>query len=335
MGLEKCNVSPGSFYEVLLRPLSIFEYLATLTAPLVLARLIDAVIMVVNMDVETALEDPEAKIRLFYDFCVPAWNEQMRDDILGKYRSMLVKLFDHVYGDYAYRFDKAIYILLDDKLASTEDKDKAKKTLRDLFGESLFSEVMLFVKNIKNLHISQAMETAKKIKTILFQHIGEKMSHLLGEKGVVIRDTGVPLDMYRILWIPQGDNTASTGVYDLPGSKIQALSLLKNVLPGLIDYSTDENEFTRIAELAQKLNDADIDTLLALINKAYLHSNINITELVEATGKLFSQKRFIVYALLSFILTKKNGYQTYLDFEGKTPIVITYPKNAISKIEKL
>jgi len=162
--------------------------------------------------------------------------------------------------------------------------------------------------------------------TVLFQRIGEKVTHLLGEKGVVIRDTSAPLDIYRILWIPQGSNTTSTGVYDLPGSKIQALSLLKSVLPRLIDYSTDENEFTRIAKLVQKLNDdEDIDTLLDLINKAY-HTNINITDLVEVTEELFSQKKFIVYALLSFILAKKNGYQTYLDFEGKTPIVITYPK---------
>jgi len=326
MGLKKCIVSPGSLHEVLLRPLSIFEYLAALTAPLVSTRLIDVVIMVVNMDVETALKDPEAKVRLSYDFCVPTWNEQIRDDVLEKYRFMLEELFGHTYDDYAYRFDKAIYILSEDNPASTEDKDKAKETLRELFGESLFNEIMWFVKNIEYLRKSQAMEIAKRIMTTLFQRIGEKVSHLLGEKGVVIRDTSAPLDTYRILWIPQGDNTASIGVYDLPGSKIQALSLLKSILPGLIDYSTDENEFTRIAKLAQKLNDDDIDTLLDLINKAYLHSNINITDLVEVTEELFSQKKFIVYALLSYILAEKNGYRTYLDFEGKTPIVITYPK---------
>jgi hypothetical protein len=279
------------------------------------------------MDVETAMKDPEPKIYLSYDFCIPTWEGQIKDDILEKYRSMLEELFNHVYEDYVYRFDKAIYILSEDNLASTEDKDKAKETLRELFDDSTFNEIMWFVKNIEYLRKSQAMEIAKRIMTILFQRIGEKVSHLLGEKGVVIRDTSAPLDIYRILWIPQGDNTAGTGVYDLPGSKIQALSLLKNVLPGLIDYNTDENEFTRIAKLAQKLNDdEDIVTLLDLINKAYLHSNINITEVVEVTEELFSQKRFIVYALLSLILAKKNGYRTYLDFEGKIPIVITYPK---------
>jgi hypothetical protein len=320
------------FYEALLHPVSIFEYLTTVVAPLVSTRLVDAITMVVSMgdmvmnaDVRKDMVSLEPMVLLSFDFCVPAWGERVVNEVLDKYSPMLEGLFKRLYSDLAYRLIKAEYTLVD-STASPEDKDRAKELLREHLGEPLFSNAMWFVKNIEVLRKEQVMEMARKIAITIFQRVGGEVTHLLGEKGVVIRDPSAPLDTYRILWILQRDNTASTGVYDLPESKVQALSLLRSILPGLIDYNTDESEFTRIAKLAQRLNDEeDINTLIGLINKAYLH-NIDITDLTEAVGKLTSQRKSIVYALLSFILAKRNGYLTYIDIEGKTPIVITYPK---------
>jgi hypothetical protein len=327
--VPKCGETRLSFYEALLQPVSIFDYLTTVVTPLVSTRLVSVITMVVSMgnvemDVNARMDgvDLEPKLHLSFDFCVPAWDGQVVDDVLGKYGPMLEELFERVHNDYIYRIDKAFYTLMDDK-TSPGDKDRAKELLREYLGESLFSNIMWLVRNIEGLRKGQVMEVMRKIAIAIFQRVGEEVTHLLGEKGVVIRDPGVPLGTYRILWIPQGDNTASTGVYDLPGSKTQVLSLLKSALPGLIDYSTNEDEITRIAKLAQRLDDKeDINTLIGLINKAYLHPGIDTKTVLG----VFTQRKFIVHALLSFILTKRNGYLTYIDIEGKAPIVITYPK---------
>jgi hypothetical protein len=98
-------------------------------------------------------------------------------------------------------------------------------------------------------------------------------------------------------------------------------------MPGLIDFNinVDENEPVRIARLALKLDDEyDIDTIMNLIGKFYLEPN-EMQALLEELKEHGLTKKLTVYAMLSYILTKKNGHPSFIIFEGNTPLIITYP----------
>jgi hypothetical protein len=94
-------------------------------------------------------------------------------------------------------------------------------------------------------------------------------------------------------------------------------------MPGLIDFSTGENEYARVARLSQALSDdRDVDTLIQLIMKLY-NLDAGLPRQWEEGGL---PKRYIPLGLLSRALSRERGVFSFIDFEGAIPIVVVYPK---------
>jgi hypothetical protein len=250
-------------------------------------------------------------------FSIPMADEEIREELKAKYWGIIKEeVNDYIHGNLE-RFANM--------LNKTKTDNKEMEVLKYFIGDTLWGEFSWILKNREKLSTNQAMEQTKKYIFLVFQRSADSAVQFLGKKGVVFRDRNAPPTTLRILWIPQGNNVTSTGIYDVPESKVQLLSLLKSVLPGLIDFSTSENEISRIAKLALKLDDEyDLDTLVFLISKLYLEPND--TELVDELKKHGLPKKHIVYGLLTYVLTMKNKYSSFVVFEGITPVVIMYPK---------
>jgi hypothetical protein len=253
-------------------------------------------------------------------FSIPMADEEIREELKAKYWGIIKEeVGDYIHGNIE-RFANT--------LNKTKTDNKEMETLKYFIGDTLWDEFSWFLKNREKLGTNQAVERTKKYIFLVFQHSADSAVQFLGKKGVVFRDRNVSLTTLRILWIPQGNNVTSTGIYDVPESKVQLLSLLKSVLSGLIDFSTSENEISRIAKLALKLDDEyDLDTLVSLISKLYLEPN-DTESVLDELKKHGVPKKLIIYGLLTYILTKKNKCSSFIVFEGNTPVIITYPKLA-------
>lgn len=308
-----------SFYKVLLQPPSTFDFLLTLLYPLVNERLIETAGGQIDLLIMTQKGKNSFNVNtrgIF--FSIPMADEEIREELKAKYWSIIkAEVNDYIHGNIE-RFANT--------LNKTKTDNKEMETLKYFIGDTLWDEFSWLLKNREKLSTNQAMEQTKKYIFLVFQRSADSAVQFLGKKGVVFRDRNAPLTTLRILWIPQGNNATSTGIYDVPESKVQLLSLLKSVLPGLIDFSTGENEILRIAKLALKLDDEyDLDTLVSLISKLYLEPN-EAESVLDELKKHGLPKKLIIYGLLTYILTKKNKCSSFIVFEGDTPVVIMYPK---------
>jgi len=307
-----------SFYKVLLQPPSAFDFLLALLYPLVNERLIEvAGVQFDLLMVTKGKSSINVSARAGF-FSIPMADEEIREELKAKYWSVIKEeVNDYIHGNIE-RFVNT--------LNKTKTDNKEMETLKYFIGDTLWDEFSWFLKNREKLSTNQAVEQTKKYILLVFQRSANSAVQFLGKKGVVFRDRNAPLTTLRILWIPQGNNVTSTGIYDVPESKVQLLSLLKSVLPGLIDFSTGENEILRIAKLALKLDDEyDLDTLVSLISKLYLEPN-EAESVLDELKKHGLPKKLIIYGLLTYILTKKNKCSSVIVFEGNTPVVIMYPK---------
>jgi hypothetical protein len=249
---------------------------------------------------------------------VPVSDNTLFEEIIHKYEKLMTALSEQLNNDVEQLndfFNKAL----------NNNVSKADLNVLSYFFGDLQDEVATFIKNASKLSTAQKMELVSKYMGIAFQYCITKILQRLAEKGNVLRDTSLPPTMIRVLWIPQQEGVVSKGVHDIPSSKIQAIALLKSIMPGLIDFSTDENEYTRIARLSLHLADNnDIDTLVDIIIKLYLDPSD--AELPRHWEKLGLPKKYVPLMLLNHVLSKKYGVFTVVDFEMNTPIVITYPK---------
>jgi len=309
------------FYKVLLQPPSTFDYLLVLLTPLANEQLIEAV--GVQIDIELRREGSHNLTEVIRgdSFALPMVSEEIREKTTSKYDSMLEKLVNQV-QDNIERFVNVYTKAIEGKITDSE-----MAILKSYVGDALWSEFSWFLKNQDNLNARRKAELIKKFVSIIFQRSTEAIMQVLWKRGVVLRDRNLPPTTLRLVWIPQGDSITSTGIYDVPESKAQLLSLLRAIMPGLIDFSTsvDENELIRIARLTLKLDDEyDIDTIMNLIGKLYLEPNEMRALLEELKGHGLP-KKLTVYAMLSYILTKKNGHPSFIIFEGSTPVTIIYP----------
>ncbi len=310
-----------SFYKVLLQPPSTFDFLLTLLYPLVNGRLIEVAGAQTDLLItpERGKSNFSVGIRTGF-FSIPMADEEIREELKAKYSPIIAEKLHNYINDNITRF-----VDIFNKAWRKNADNKEMETLKYFIGDTLWDEFSWFFKNREKLSANQIAEQTKKYTLLVFQRSADSAVQFLGKKGVVFRDRNAPPTTLRILWIPQGNNVTSTGIYDVPESKVQLLSLLKSVLPGLIDFSTSENEILRIAKLALKLDDEyDLDTLVSLISKLYLEPND--TELVDELKKYGLPKKLIVYGLLTYVLTMKNKYSSFVVFEGITPVVIMYPK---------
>jgi len=307
-----------SFYKVLLQPPSTFDFLLTLLYPLVNERLIEvAGVQFDLLMVTKGKSSIDVSTRASF-FSIPMAGEEIREELKAKYWSAIKEeVNEYIHGNIE-RFVNT--------LNKTKTDNKEMETLKYFIGDTLWDEFSWFLKNREKLSTNQAVERTKKYIFLVFQRSADSAVQFLGKKGVVFRDRSAPSTTLRILWIPQGNNAISTGIYDVPESKVQLLSLLKSVLPGLIDFSTGENEILRIAKLALKLDDEyDLDTLVSLISKLYLEPN-EAESVLDELKKHGLPKKLIIYGLLTYILTKKNKCSSFIVFEGNIPVIIMYPK---------
>jgi hypothetical protein len=191
------------------------------------------------------------------------------------------------------------------------------------FSGTVYDEVVKFVRNIDKYSIKQMEEFVGKYLNIALSTCKARVEEYLAERGVVLRDASASPGMFRLLWIPQQGGLTSKGIYDVPSSKVQVLALLRQLLPGLIDFDTGESEFTRIARLSQRLSDDyDLDTLIGIITRLYLDPSD--AGLPKRLGGL--PKRYVPLVLLSHALSRKNGVLVLVDIEGDRSFIITYPK---------
>ena len=308
-----------SFYKVLLQPPSAFDFLLTLLYPLVNERLIEVAGAQIDLLITTLKGKSSIDVNTRGSFfSIPMADEEIREELKAKYWGIIKEeVGEYIHGNIE-RFVNT--------LNKTKTDNKEMETLRYLIGDTLWDEFSWFLKNREKLSTNQAVERTKKYILLVFQRSADSAVQFLGKKGVVLRDRNVPPTTLRMLWIPQGDNVASTGIYDVPESKVQLLSLLKSILPGLIDFSTSESEILRIVKLALKLDDEySLDTLVSLISKLYLEPN-EAESILDVLKEHGLPKKLIIYGLLTYILTKKNKCSSFIVFEGNTPVIITYPK---------
>jgi hypothetical protein len=303
-------------YEGLLNPEHIFDYLDVLYYILIEMRLIEVIEIVIRIPVLTE-KDKIIMLPVHTIYYIPVESDTIGDEILRKYSPMLGKLLDKASADIVLFFDM-LYRAVMNEVSDTE-----ANMLKDFIGDELWGEFSWLLKNKDSLRTKQKEEFVLKYLQIVVQRIIEKIVHTLGEKGMVMYDKIAP-NTFIISWVPRQGIT-TTSVYYAPKSKLQLLSILRDKLPGLIDFSTEENEFTRLARLAVRIEDNyDLDTLIQLITKLYLEPSEMwlLEELKEA--KL--PKRTIALSILSFAQGKRNNCFTLIDFEGSTPIIIMYPQ---------
>jgi hypothetical protein len=148
------------------------------------------------------------------------------------------------------------------------------------------------------------------------KHIIER---LLGEHGVVVFYEPIgPCGetRYIIIWnsIMREMNimvNLRSGAYEIPRTKLGVLKMLKDAMPGLIDFSTEPSMFTRLARLMLKLDGDDFVTLAELFAKAY---NINAVP----------KDKWDFMTLISGLARENSNVFTLIDFEGETHITIRY-----------
>jgi hypothetical protein len=304
------------FYEGLLNPDHVFDYLDILYYILIEMRLIEVVEIIIKFPILVE-KDKIIVYPINAMYYIPAESSTITDETLRKHRPILDKLLDKVSADIIL-FTDTLYKTVMNGADSTE-----VNILKDFVGDELWGEFTWLFKNKDSLKNKQKEEFVLKYLQIAFQRIIEKAVHSLGEKGMIMYDKLAPTT-FVISWVPQ-QGLAITGVYYAPKSKLQLLSILKDKLPGLIDFSTEENELTRLARLVMRTeDDYDLDTLIQLITRLYLEPSE--MWLLEELKKARLPKKIIALSILSFSQSKRNNYLTLIDFEGSTPIIITYPQ---------
>jgi hypothetical protein len=304
------------FYEGLLNPEHIFDYLDVLYYILIEMRLIEVIEIVIKIPVLTE-KDKIIMLPVHTMYYIPVESDTIGDEILRKYSPMLDKLLDKASVDIVLFFDM-LYRAVMNEVSSTETN-----MLKDFIGDELWGEFSWLLKNKDSLRTKQKEEFVLKYLQIVVQRIIEKITHTLGENGIVMYDKIAP-NTFIISWAPRQGLT-TTSVDYAPKSKLQLLSILRDKLPGLIDFSTEENEFTRLARLAVRIEDNyDLDTLIQLITKLYLEPSE--MWLLEELKEARLPKRTIALSILSFAQGKRNNCFTLIDFEGSTPIIIMYPQ---------
>jgi len=304
------------FYEGLLNPDHIFDYLDVLYYILLEMRLIEVIEIVIKIPVLTE-KGKIIMLPVHTMYYIPVESDTIGDEILRKYSPMLDKLLDKASADIVLFFDM-LYRAVMNEVSNTETN-----MLKDLIGDELWGEFSWLLKNKDSLRTKQKEEFVLKYLQIVAQRIIEKTVHTLGEKGMVMYDKIAP-NTFIISWVPRQGLT-TTSVDYAPKSKLQLLSILRDKLLGLIDFSTEENEFTRLAKLVMRTeDDYDLDTLIQLITKLYLEPSE--MWLLEELKKARLPKRIIALSILSFTLGKRNNCITLIDFERSTPITITYPQ---------
>jgi len=307
------------FAHMIHTPQSMFVYAMALVNALVRERQLDALSVEIGMNItriKRGVLSVDMKKSIIY---VPVGEKETADEIYNKYKSIIENVLVSLSNDL-----KNVH----DLFAKAQDVGVSETELNSLdyvFGD-LYDEVVSFMRKIDKFNYTQRADLASKYLSIAFQRLTARAVQRLAEMGAVLQDVST-LTSVRLLWFP---NT-SRGVYNIPSSKIQVLNLLKQLLSGLIDYSTDENEYTRLARLALKLNDDfDIDTLIGLIMKLYLDPNdADLPRWLEERGL---PKKYVPLALLSYAIIKKRCVYAFIDFEGITPIVVVYPKTPITEI---
>lgn len=308
MGDKILRIYP-QLHRMLYTPQSMFDYTMVLARPLVHARQLDALGIEVGVDIvrirRGVLTVSFREPRIY----IPAGEVGIDEEVYGRYKPVIVNILTTLSNDLKRAHD------LFNKAMDTGASEAELNSLGYFFGD-LQGEVASFLRRIDKTKPAQWEGLVGKYLTIAFQRLATKAVQRLAEEGAVLRDTAEP-SMLRLLWFP---NT-SGGVYDIPSGKTQVLALLRQVLPGLIDYNTGESEYTRLARLALRLNDDyDIDTLIDIITRLY-------PSLGSAGRPLDGMPRkYTPLVLLSFALSMETRALSFIDFEGSTPIVITYPK---------
>jgi hypothetical protein len=245
---------------------------------------------------------------------VPTPEEDVSEEIYNKYSPIIAGTLISLSNDV-----KRIWNLF----AKARDVGVSETELDslDYFFGDLRDEVASFLKSVDKFGAEQRIDLKSKYLSIAVKGLAAKAVQRLAEVGAVLQDISTLLSV-RLLWFPG----VGRGAYDLPSNKVQVLNLLKQLLPGLIDYSTDENEYTRLARLALKLNDDfDIDTLIGVIMKLYLDPN-EADLLIRGLEEHGLPKKYIPLAMLGYVISKERCIYTFIDFEGTTPIAVVYPK---------
>ena len=298
--------------KALYNPQSMLDYVTAVVRTLVDARLVDAMILETGISM-TRVKRGFLMVELGdFNVYVPTGSEELFRELLRKYKPALDAWYESLYND----VDKLNELLL--KGLNGEVSEQELGSLGYFFGE-LQGEVASFVRGVHKYSIKQREEFLIKYVSIGFQRAADRVVQLLSRDGAVLRDTGAPSGVLRLMWLPQ----QGRGAYDIPSGKVQVLSLLKSIMPGLIDFSTGENEYTRVARLSQALSDdRDVDTLIQLIMKLY-NLDAGLPRQWEEGGL---PKRYIPLGLLSRALSRERGVFSFIDFEGAIPIVVVYPK---------
>jgi hypothetical protein len=305
-------------YKMTYTPQSMFDYAIVVVHPLVWARQLDALGIEISMNV-TRIKRGSLVINMMEPkIYVPADDVEINKEILNKYMPTIANILTAFSSDMKRvkdLFDKA----LDVGVSETE-----LNSLDYFFGD-LHGEVASFLRKISKTKPVQWESLVSKYLSIAFQRLVTETVQRFAEVGAVLWETPTLLSV-RLLWFPGVGRVA----YGIPSGKVQVLALLKQLLPDLIDYSTDENEHTRLARLALKLNDDfDIDTLIDIIARFYLNMD---NEVLQEQLKTYNiPKKYAPLLLLGIALSKKAGIISFIDFEGTTPIVIMYPKILVIK----
>jgi hypothetical protein len=324
MGSEPKARAPGGggervvykpLQKALYNPQSVFDYVVVVVRPLVDARLIDAIILETGM-VITRVKRGFLMVELG-DFVVyvPTRSEELFRELLRKYKPALDAWYETLSND----VDKLNELLL--KGLNGKASEQELGLLGYFFGD-LQGEVVSFVRGAHKYSIKRQEEFLIKYVSIGFQRVADRVVQQLSKDGAVLRD-GAPSGTLRLMWLPQQGGVVGRGVYAIPNGKVQVLSLLRGIMPGLVDFSTDENEYTRVARLSQALSDVrDVDTLVNLIVRLY-SLDAGLPRQWEEVGL---PKKYIPLVLLSHALSKGRGVFSFIDFEGTTPITVVYPK---------
>jgi hypothetical protein len=304
--------------KALYNPRSMLDYVIVIVGPLVSARLIDAIILETGIDITRVRRGfLTVELRSLVTY-VPAQSEGVFSEILRKYGPTV----DAWFGSLSNDIDKLNELLL--KGLNGEASEQELCLLGHFFGD-LQGEVASFIRRADKYSVKQQEEFLIKYVSIGFQRAADRVVQRLARDGAVLRDTGALPGTLRLVWLPQ----QGRGIYDMPNGKVQVLSLLKSVMPGLIDFSTDESEYTRVARLALALgDDRDVDALINLIAKAYLGPGDAPRQWVRPDVP----KKYAPLLLLSYILSRERGAFSFIDFEGDTPITVTYPKIPFTEV---
>ncbi len=319
---EGARAREGVIYKPLQRalynPRSMLDYVIVVVGPLVVARLIDAIILETGisfMRVKRGFLTVELRGLTAY---VPAQSKDLFSEVLRRYGPTVDAWFTSLTND----IDKLNELLLEGLNGKASEQELG--LLGYFFGE-LQGEVASFIRRADKYSIKQREEFLIKYVSIGFQRAADRAAQRLARDGAVLRDTGAPSGVLRLMWFPG----VGGGVYDIPSGKVQVLSLLKSVMPGLIDFSTDESEYTRVARLALALgDDRDVDALINLIAKAYLGPGDAPRQWVRPDVP----KKYAPLLLLSHILSRERGVFSFIDFEGATPITVAYPKIPFTEV---